>query len=123
MAARTGREALAMAASQPPPDAVILDFFFKQKAAYEIIGRLRRWYQGPIIVLSGRTGPGDKISALDVGADDYGTKPFAMPEPLARLRATLRRRQRNTAGEHPRPATIGHRRSGLATRQRTPPHS
>ncbi len=52
---------------------------------------LRRWYHAPIIVLSGRTSPGDKIGALDVGADDYVTKPFAMAELLARLRAALRR--------------------------------
>jgi two-component system KDP operon response regulator KdpE len=45
----------------------------------------------PVIVLSGRTGPGDKIAALDAGADDYVTKPFSMDELLARLRAALRR--------------------------------
>ena len=123
MAARTGREALAMAASQPPPDAVILDLGLPDIHGIEVIGRLRRWYQGPIIVLSGRTGPGDKIGALDVGADDYVTKPFAMPELLARLRATLRRRQRNTAGEHPRQVTIGHWQVDLSSHQVTRPNA
>jgi two-component system KDP operon response regulator KdpE len=88
--ARTGREALALAASQPP-DAVILDLGLPDIDGTEVIVELRRWSRAPIIVLSGRTSPGDKIGALDVGADDYVTKPFAMAELLARLRAALRR--------------------------------
>ena len=56
-----------------------------------MIRRLRGWSGAPIIVLSGRAGPGDKIAALDAGADDYVTKPFSMEELLARLRAALRR--------------------------------
>jgi two-component system, OmpR family, KDP operon response regulator KdpE len=56
-----------------------------------VIRRLRGWSSVPIIVLSGRAGPGDKIAALDAGADDYVTKPFSMEELLARLRAALRR--------------------------------
>jgi two-component system, OmpR family, KDP operon response regulator KdpE len=90
LAARTGREALSLAASTPP-DAVILDLGLPDIDGTEVIVELRRWYRGPIIVLSGRTSPGDKIGALDVGADDYVTKPFAMAELLARLRAALRR--------------------------------
>jgi two-component system, OmpR family, KDP operon response regulator KdpE len=54
-------------------------------------------YRAPIIVLSGRAGAGDKIGALDAGADDYVTKPFVMGELLARLRAKLRRREGNAA--------------------------
>jgi two-component system KDP operon response regulator KdpE len=90
LAARTGREALALAASDPP-DAVILDLGLPDIDGTEVIVELRRWSKAPIIVLSGRTSPGDKIGALDVGADDYVTKPFAMAELLARLRAALRR--------------------------------
>ena len=90
VAACTGREALALAASQPP-DAIILDLGLPDIDGTEVIVELRRWYHAPIIVLSGRTSPGDKIGALDVGADDYVTKPFAMAELLARLRAVLRR--------------------------------
>jgi two-component system, OmpR family, KDP operon response regulator KdpE len=56
-----------------------------------VIAAFRGWSSAPIIVLSGRTSPGDKIGALDAGADDYVTKPFAMAELLARLRAALRR--------------------------------
>jgi two-component system, OmpR family, KDP operon response regulator KdpE len=88
--AGTGREALAAAAGHPP-DAVILDLGLPDIDGTEVIVELRRWFRGPIIVLSGRTSPGDKIGALDVGADDYVTKPFAMAELLARLRAALRR--------------------------------
>jgi two-component system KDP operon response regulator KdpE len=88
--AGTGREALAVAASHPP-DAIILDLGLPDIDGTEVIVALREWYHAPIIVLSGRTSPGDKIGALDVGADDYVTKPFAMAELLARLRAVLRR--------------------------------
>ena len=88
--ASTGREALSVAANHPP-DAIILDLGLPDIDGTEVIVELRRWYHAPIIVLSGRTSPGDKIGALDVGADDYVTKPFAMAELLARLRAVLRR--------------------------------
>ena len=85
-----GREALVSAASRPP-DAVILDLGLPDIDGTEVIVELRRWSKAPIIVLSGRASPGDKIGALDVGADDYVTKPFSMAELLARLRAVLRR--------------------------------
>jgi two-component system, OmpR family, KDP operon response regulator KdpE len=90
LTAGTGREALTVAASESP-DAIILDLGLPDIDGTEVIVELRRWYKSPIIVLSGRTSPGDKIGALDVGADDYVTKPFAMAELLARLRAVLRR--------------------------------
>jgi two-component system, OmpR family, KDP operon response regulator KdpE len=102
--ARTGREALAVAASQPP-DAIILDLGLPDIDGIEVIVALREWCRAPIIVLSGRTSPGDKIGALDVGADDYVTKPFAMAELLARLRAALRRDEANQG--QPRQVRIG----------------
>ena len=102
--ARTGREALAVAASQPP-DAIILDLGLPDIDGIEVIVALREWCQAPIIVLSGRTSPGDKIGALDVGADDYVTKPFAMAELLARLRAALRRDEAKQG--QPRQVLIG----------------
>ena len=88
--ASTGREALAEARRRPP-DAVILDLGLPDMDGIEVIRELRGWSRAPVIVLSGRTGPGDKIAALDAGADDYVTKPFSMEELLARLRAALRR--------------------------------
>jgi two-component system KDP operon response regulator KdpE len=103
--ARTGREALAVAASRSP-DAVILDLGLPDIDGTEVIVELRRWSKAPIIVLSGRASPGDKIGALDVGADDYVTKPFSMAELLARLRATLRRDDPAPAGAAT--VTVGH---------------
>jgi two-component system KDP operon response regulator KdpE len=88
--ASTGQEALAEARRRPP-DAVILDLGLPDVDGIEVIRELRGWSRAPVIVLSGRTGPGDKIAALDAGADDYVTKPFSMEELLARLRAALRR--------------------------------
>ena len=106
LTAGTGREALAMAASHPP-EAIILDLGLPDIDGTEVIVELRRWYHAPIIVLSGRTSPGDKIGALDVGADDYVTKPFAMAELLARLRAVLRREDSESGQGQPRQARIG----------------
>src|SRR5215468_6596960 len=86
----TGQEALTEAGRRPP-DAMILDLGLPDLDGIEVIRRLRGWSSVPVIVLSGRAGPGDKIAALDAGADDYVTKPFSMEELLARLRAALRR--------------------------------
>jgi two-component system KDP operon response regulator KdpE len=85
-----GAAALAAAASHPP-DVVILDLGLPDMDGTDVIEGLRGWSQAPIIVLSARTAQGDKVVALDVGADDYMTKPFGMDELLARLRAALRR--------------------------------
>ena len=102
--AAAGREALA-AAARRPPDAVILDLGLPDIDGTEVIAELRRWSKAPIIVLSGRASPGDKIGALDAGADDYVTKPFSMAELLARLRAVLRRDEAQPPG--PTVAVIG----------------
>jgi two-component system KDP operon response regulator KdpE len=85
-----GTAALAAAAKRPP-DVVILDLGLPDMDGNDVIEGLRGWSQAPIIVLSARTGQGDTVVALDVGADDYITKPFGMDELLARLRAALRR--------------------------------
>jgi two-component system, OmpR family, KDP operon response regulator KdpE len=116
--ARTGREALALAASDPP-DAIILDLGLPDIDGTEVIVELRRWCKAPIIVLSGRTSPGDKIGALDAGADDYVTKPFAMAELLARLRAALRRDEGDISQDRPRQATIGRWQVNLTAHQVT----
>jgi two-component system KDP operon response regulator KdpE len=115
LAARNGREALAVAASHPP-DAIILDLGLPDIDGTEVIVELRRWCKAPIIVLSGRTSPGDKIGALDVGADDYVTKPFSMGELLARLRAALRRDEGEVSQD---PVTIGRWLVDLAAHQVT----
>ena len=70
---------------------VVLDLGLPDMDGTEVITGLRGWSQAPIIVLSARADQGDKVDALDAGADDYVTKPFGMDELLARLRAALRR--------------------------------
>ncbi len=122
LTARTGRDALALAADQAP-DAIILDLGLPDIDGTEVIVELRRWSKAPVIVLSGRTSPGDKIGALDVGADDYVTKPFAMGELLARLRAALRRDEAESGASRPQQATIGRWAVDLAGHQvsRLPP--
>ena len=71
---------------------VVLDLGLPGIDGVEVIRRLRGWSPVPVIVLSVRDAQSDKVSALDAGADDYVTKPFAMGELLARMRAVLRRR-------------------------------
>jgi two-component system KDP operon response regulator KdpE len=88
--AATGEEALALAARKHP-DLVIVDLGLPTIDGVEVIRGLRGWTEVPIIVLSVREGEGDKVDALDAGADDYVTKPFGMDELLARMRAALRR--------------------------------
>jgi two-component system KDP operon response regulator KdpE len=88
--AATGAAALTAAARQPP-DVVVLDLGLPDMDGTDVIRGLRGWTHVPIIVLSARSGQGDKVDALDAGADDYVTKPFGMDELLARLRAALRR--------------------------------
>ena len=119
MAAGTGREAVALAAGRPP-DAVILDLSLPDVTGVEVITKLRNQYRAPIIVLSGRAGAGDKIGALDAGADDYVTKPFVMGELLARLRAKLRRHQGSAAPGQPARPVIGHWQVDLAAYRITP---
>lgn len=73
------------------PDLIILDLAMPDMNGTEVAEDLRTWYTGPILVLSVRSGAEDKIKALDLGADDYLTKPFSAGELLARVRALLRR--------------------------------
>jgi len=88
--AADGEEALAMAAADPP-DLVILDLCLPGKSGLEVCRELRAWLNVPILVLSVIVREADKITALDLGADDYITKPYAIGELLARVRALLRR--------------------------------
>ena len=72
-------------------DLVVLDLGLPGISGEEVIRRVRGWSDVPIIVLSVRDGQADKVDAFDAGADDYVTKPFGMPELLARMRAVRRR--------------------------------
>jgi two-component system KDP operon response regulator KdpE len=88
--ARDGAEALNAAIDQHP-DLVMLDLGMPKLTGIEVIDGLRGWSQVPILVVSGRTDGAEKVLALDAGADDYVTKPFAIDELLARIRALTRR--------------------------------
>jgi two-component system KDP operon response regulator KdpE len=88
--AQDGTTGLA-AAQRLPPDIVIIDLGLPDLDGVTIVQALRGWSTAPIIVLSARLTEAAKIDALDAGADDYVTKPFAMGELLARIRAALRR--------------------------------
>jgi two-component system, OmpR family, KDP operon response regulator KdpE len=88
--AATKAEALDAVAVRPP-DAMVLDLVLPDGSGVEICEEVRRWSGLPIIVLSAVGDEREKVRALDVGADDYVTKPFGTEELLARLRAALRR--------------------------------
>lgn len=85
-----GEQALIALASRVP-DVVVLDLVMPGIDGFEILRQTRTWSQVPIIVLSARGQERDKVRALDLGADDYLTKPFGMNELLARVRVALRR--------------------------------
>ena len=88
--ATTAEEALAAAALQPP-EAIILDLLLPDGRGTDVCRELRHWTEAPIVLVSAVGDEQEKIAALDAGADDYVTKPFAIGELLARLRAVLRR--------------------------------
>jgi two-component system, OmpR family, KDP operon response regulator KdpE len=88
--AATGREGLDLAASERP-DLVVLDLGLPDMAGADVCRDLRGWSRTPIIVLSARHSDKEKAALLDLGADDYVTKPFSTLELQARVRAQLRR--------------------------------
>lgn len=90
--ANDGTRALLLASANHP-DVVLLDLGLPDIDGVDVLRRLRVTSAVPVLILSVRGADADKIEALDAGADDYVTKPFSMPELLARLRATLRRLQ------------------------------
>jgi two-component system KDP operon response regulator KdpE len=87
--AASGQEGLSVALGQPP-DLVILDLGLPDLDGQIVLTRLREWCSAPVIVLSARDQEAQKVRALDHGADDYITKPFAVGELLARMRTALR---------------------------------
>jgi two-component system KDP operon response regulator KdpE len=89
VAADDGAQAIELAA-RTRPDVMILDLGMPNVDGIDVIRAVRAWSKVPILVLSGRTDSAEKVDALDAGADDYVTKPFAMDEFLARIRARAR---------------------------------
>jgi two-component system KDP operon response regulator KdpE len=88
--APTGTRAL-VAAAEGGHDVIVLDLGLPDMSGFDVIRAVRQYASTPILVLSARTGSSDKVDALDLGADDYVTKPFNIEELLARLRAATRR--------------------------------
>ena len=88
--ARNGGEAM-IELTTHQPDIMLLDLGLPDMDGIDIIRKVRTWSAMPIIVISARSEDGDKVEALDAGADDYLTKPFSVDELLARLRVALRR--------------------------------
>jgi two-component system KDP operon response regulator KdpE len=82
------------------PDIVLLDLMLPGADGFELCGRLRERSAVGIIVISARGGEGDKVRALNLGADDYMTKPFGIDELLARITATLRRTRPSPTAPH-----------------------
>lgn len=88
--AHDGRQALDAATNQHP-ELIVLDLGMPGLTGVEVITAVRGWSEMPVLVISGRAESWDKVEALDAGADDYVTKPFAIDELLARVRALSRR--------------------------------
>lgn len=93
--ASDGSEALALA-EKTPPDLVLLDIMLPGMSGFEVCRVLRKESTVPILILTARTDESDRVVGLDLGADDYITKPFSVREVLARVRAALRRIQAGT---------------------------
>lgn len=98
LTAATGKEGIALINSHCP-DVVLLDLGLPDMDGMEIVKKLRKWSSMPVIVVSARGDESDKVSALDMGADDYISKPFGTSELLARIKVALR----HSAGEGSNP--------------------
>jgi two-component system KDP operon response regulator KdpE len=116
--AATGDEGL-RAATMRVPDIVIVDLGLPDMSGLDVIKRLREWYSKPIIVLSARSQESDKVAALDLGADDYLTKPFGIGELLARLRVARRHASSEKAGAQSSRIVVGALTIDLAARRIT----
>ena len=114
--AATGRDGLAQAAARTV-DVVLLDLGLPDTDGLEVTRRLREWSLVPILVISARGQESDKVAALDAGADDYLTKPFSLPELLARLRAARRRAAQAAPGQEEPVYVVGELRVDVARHQ------
>ncbi len=95
MAAFTGKEGLSLTASFCP-DVILLDLGLPDVDGLEVLKQIRSWSNIPIIILSARSKEQEKVEALDLGADDYITKPFGTEELMARIRTCMRHRHAST---------------------------
>jgi len=116
--AGTGNEGLQLAALHQP-DIAIVDIGLPDISGLDVIRRLREWFTQPILVLSARDRENDKVAALDLGADDYLTKPFGIGELLARLRVMQRHLGTRDAKHEVARIDLGDITLDLATRRVT----
>jgi two-component system KDP operon response regulator KdpE len=114
--AETARQGLGHATAYNP-EVVLLDLGLPDLDGLEVTRRIREWSRVPIIVLSARGQESDKVAALDAGADDYVTKPFAVGELLARMRVALRHARLADGGPEEPVVEIGDLRVDLAERR------
>ncbi|MBS1993626.1 MAG: response regulator [Cyanobacteria bacterium SZAS LIN-2] len=114
--AESGKDGLRKVASERP-DLVILDLGLPDMDGLDVTRQLREWSSVPVIVLSARGQEKDKVEALDAGADDYLTKPFGVPELLARIRVGLRHAARAATGQVESDFSFGGVRVDMAKRQ------
>ncbi len=98
--AETARDGMKLITNQPP-EMIILDLGLPDMDGLDVIRAVREWSAIPIIVLSARGQEHDKVAALELGADDYLTKPFGVPELLARLKVALRHARNNSSTKSP----------------------
>ena len=111
--AESGQDAI-RAATLRPTDLIILDLGLPDLDGAEVLERIRSWSNVPIIILSVKSGEAEKVRLLELGADDYVTKPFGMAELLARSKVVLRRKTGTASGDSV--ITIGRLRIDLAAR-------
>jgi two-component system KDP operon response regulator KdpE len=114
--ATTGADGLAQAKARNP-DIILIDLGLPDVDGTEVIRQVREWATIPILVLSARDQEQAKVAALDLGADDYVTKPFGVNELLARLRAALRHASRSAADVGEPVFTLGDLKVDLGRRQ------
>jgi two-component system KDP operon response regulator KdpE len=100
LTAHNGEEAIELAAGQEP-DLILLDIKMPGMDGYQVCQRIREFSTVPIIMLTAMAEDADKIKGLDLGADDYVTKPFSIPELVARVRAVLRRTEQTEPSTQP----------------------
>jgi two-component system, OmpR family, KDP operon response regulator KdpE len=113
-----GREAV-LKAAELAPDLVVLDLGLADLDGLEVVRRVREWASVPILVLSADGSDQRKVAALDLGADDYVTKPFSMPELLARVRVALRHQASRLPGPDESLLVVGDLRVDVAKHEVT----
>jgi DNA-binding response OmpR family regulator len=105
--ANNGKQAVEMVAEEQP-DLILLDVMMPIMDGFSATGRIREFSNVPIIIVTAKGEEHDRVRGLDAGADDYIVKPFSAQELLARVRAVLRRAERQPVGEYHRPVIKHH---------------